>query len=633
MASSNAFKMPFGYEVKATDFRGVTMINKVAGLYDNGVVVNANGRLIVLDRHAMFDILSYLHPSLDPATAADMRELRDADTRQHAEGFAGGIRGKLEVPKGWEYPAEEALVEDPPQNYKNVKTQLRPYQSLAVDKCRRNGGRLLNCDQPGLGKTLQTLAYVADQVAGKTVVVCPAVIKHVWMAEVAKHTTLKATVLSGTKGTIDDDTWDSHDIFIVNYDIVYAFEEEFKRRGFECFVGDEFHRVKSTGHPPSMAALQKDRDKLNMLLSRDKAMRSIGRTPTAAMTAAIRKARERVMNPPKLVGGSRMGNACKGLIDVSKKVIGLTGTPIPNRMEDFYPLVSAVAPKVFPSRWGFLNRYTNAVKNRFGTEFKGVRNQDELAKLIEPFYVRRMKNEVCKELPPITFVTVDVDLPDDTGKAYREAEREYLSDDGGGQLAQLTAMRMACSAAKAELAIDLIDDMIGSEKVIVFSCFREAMGQMSEYYGDRCVTVNGEVPNEERKELMRRFNEDPECRVFVGGMRSAGEGLTLNAASAVVFCDYDWLPDVHKQAYSRAHRIGQDKPVTVYQLTAKGTWIDMFHRKIHDVKEGINDAVFGMSEKEIIKMALEEAKNHQQHGRRGEGKKKRVTKKVEGQQP
>jgi hypothetical protein len=543
--------------------------------------------------------------------------LRTYDRRHHGKGLEYQVRVRMDSICPFSDESPKGLHWRVPKNRKHYGRSIRSikYESDGEAICisvSHPESLYVIQDYIVTHNTLQSLSCVAGR--GKTIVICPAVVKEVWDAQTREHTDMEPAVICGTK-PVPKESLDGKDVVIVNYDILHAHMDTLTSLGAKNVIADEVHKISGAGHPPSKKYLIGCKEKADRTGARIAQLEREGKEVPKKLRETHDKALETWSNPPPLVGGSRMGNSSINLMRSVDNRLLLSGTPMQNRMDDLFPLLNLTAPSVFPNRWAFMSKYTNPKKTRFGTEFKGVRNQEELAKAMAPFYVRRLKSEVAKELPSITHVEVAVDLPSELLARYMELEEEYFSPEVGGNLATLMAMRMACAEGKAEPSLSLTDDLIGGQKVIIFSCFMEPMRQISEYYGDRCVTVNGEVSRADRKEAMERFNEDDSCRIFVGGIRSAGEGLTLNAASAVVFNDYDFLPDKHKQAHDRCYRIGQDKPVTVYQMRGKGLWIDDFHHSIHGHKNDLNSKVFGLREADIIKMAMDEAKDRARMGK------------------
>jgi hypothetical protein len=141
----------------------------------------------------------------------------------------------------------------------------------------------------------------------------------------------------------------------------------------------------------------------------------------------------------------------------------------------------------------------------------------------------------------------------------------------------------------------LVDD---GHKVLVFGNYTAPLMEIREEFGDAAVMITGEVSERDRKAAKDRFQDDPSVKVFVGGLKSAGEGITLTAADKVVFLDMDWVPDAHRQAQDRAIRNGQRKSVDVYYMVArlkeKGVPnVDDALKAVHDAKNANYGGLFG----------------------------------------
>lgn len=149
------------------------------------------------------------------------------------------------------------------------------------------------------------------------------------------------------------------------------------------------------------------------------------------------------------------------------------------------------------------------------------------------------------------------------------------------------------------------------EKVIVFSCFDEPIQKLASRFGDQAVVLTGRTPSDQRQGLVDRFQNDPRVRVFLANILASGVGVTLTAATQVVFNDLDWVPANHWQAEDRAYRIGQTQTVNVTCVVARGT-IDEFVRAVLQTKSALVSAVvdgtaLGEGDSESVREALERA--------------------------
>ena len=451
---------------------------------------------------------------------------------------------------------------------KGLKKDLYPYQKVGVEFLVASGGRAIVADAPGLGKTAQALGLIKHQGYKRTLVVCPASVKFSWEGEVTKWTRLSSVVIDSKTdlSKIDPDI----NVWIINYDILKKHHAQLSKIRFDCIVGDECQLIKST------AAI------------RTKSFRQISR-------------------------------------DIPNVVL-LSGTPLLSRPSELFSLLNIIDHKTWNNWYDFARRYCAAHQTRWGLDTSGASNVEELHARIKRYFIRRDKTEVLKELPPKTFINVPVQLDKETWKQYNTAESDlasYLRQYSGKQppaiaksmaaekLTQLNVLRQLNAMGKVPTAIELIESVLDAgEKVLVFCSFVEPLERLKEHFGAKAVILTGKTPVEERGLIVNEFQKNHAITVFLGGIRSAGVGITLTAASNVIFLDYSWNPADHQQAQDRVHRPGQvANAVNIYQLAAINT-IDEDLKEILDHKQGIFDQVIeGKVGEKIASDAMEKAVN------------------------
>ena len=267
------------------------------------------------------------------------------------------------------------------------------------------------------------------------------------------------------------------------------------------------------------------------------------------------------------------------------KTIGLSGSPIMNYPDDLYGPLSACFPDRYPrnmkSLRDFMRHYMLYSTGRYGTYAFGTRDIGGLKEETKDLMIRRTKKEVLSFLPDKYYTRPELEMATDQRKLYDQMENELkiLLDTGEPLwsptvLSALTRLRqinldpkilgVSSSSAKTEYLYDLIDSTDG--KLVIFSCFERYIYLMTEILsatGKQCVSVTGQIPLEKRAEAVRRFQEDDDCKVFLGTIQCAGEGITLTAASTVVLMDRWWNEPTNQQAIDRLHRIGQKSAVQV----------------------------------------------------------------------
>jgi len=431
---------------------------------------------------------------------------------------------------------------------KGVKGELYEYQKLGVEFLVNSGGRALLADSPGVGKTAQALGYVAHVGHNRTLIVCPASVKFAWESEIEKWTDLKSFVVA-PHTDLDEIPFDVNCV-IVNYDILKKFYNEFMKYKFDCLICDESHLIKSA---------------------------------TAQRSKIIKLLAKNIPN-----------------------IIMLTGTPVLSRPVEMFNVLSMIDPKKWNNYYQYATKYCDGKQGYWGFEAKGATNLAELKEKISKYFLRRTKEEVLSQLPKKNRVDVPIDLSEEERTQYELVEenlvkylKQYKKDKTDKEIAKslaaeklvkLNLLREINAMGKIKTAQELIDGIIeAEEKVIVFSSFNAPLKEMYEMYEDNAVMLLGETPIEDRGEMVKRFQTDPNTKIFFGGTRSAGVGITLTAASNVIFLDLPWNPADLDQGENRAHRPGATyESLNIYQITSRDT-VDTFMKVLLKRKQEIID--------------------------------------------
>ncbi|MYL65121.1 DEAD/DEAH box helicase [Bacillus hwajinpoensis] len=270
---------------------------------------------------------------------------------------------------------------------------------------------------------------------------------------------------------------------------------------------------------------------------------------------------------------------------------GLTGTPVENAIEELWSIYHVVFPELFKG----IKAYSNLTKKT-------------IARRVQPFLLRRMKEDVLAELPEKLESLELTELLPEQKKLYaaylaklrtdtlKHLDRDTIRKNRIKILAGLTRLRQICchpslfvdgykgSSAKFEQLLQIIEDSRRSgRRMLIFSQFTKMLqliGRELAARGQNFFYLDGETPAEERVETCDRFN-DGERDVFLISLKAGGTGLNLTGADTVVLYDLWWNPAVEEQAADRTHRIGQDKVVNVIKLVARGT----IEEKMNDLQE------------------------------------------------
>ncbi len=295
----------------------------------------------------------------------------------------------------------------------------------------------------------------------------------------------------------------------------------------------------------------------------------------------------------------------------------MTGTPIENRLDELWALFDFLMPGYLGSQARFRRDFEGPI-----TRDKSVGAAETLKRKIAPFVLRRMKEEVAKDLPPKIYLARECHLTREQSGLYAriagEGRERALQESRGRKkmvmtmtlLASLTQLKEICchpalledGAATAQIhgrsgKFELFKEVLAErleagEKVLVFSQYAGMCKLISRYLHEEGIPslyLDGQTRN--RQELVRTFQNDPAQRVFVLSLRAAGFGITLTAASTVIHYDRWWNPAVENQATDRAYRIGQHRSVQVIQFRTVDTIEEKIDRLLTKKTELFDDVI------------------------------------------
>ena len=315
----------------------------------------------------------------------------------------------------------------------------------------------------------------------------------------------------------------------------------------------------------------------------------------------------------------------KAAVKISKTVptdgvvLCLTGTPITNKPAEYAAQLEIIGKlQDFGGKWGFYRRYCNAFRDRFGQwNIDGHSNLDELNnRLRGNCYIRRTKEQVLPELPPVRHHELVVDGTAAGMKEYRQAEQDivkYLMDraaeiarelgespksaavrakmraEASEHLVKIGVLRKLAAKAKMPAVVDFVDSYIEEgKKLVIAAHHREIVDELASRYGN--LKIQGQMSVDEVERHKSRFQDlsVEEAPVIVLSIQAAKTGHTLTAAQDVLFVELPWTPSDVDQTYSRCHRLGQAGSVTSTYMLCDGT-IDREIYGIIDRKRGVVD--------------------------------------------
>lgn len=431
------------------------------------------------------------------------------------------------------------------KSHKLFKGKLRPYQVQGLSwlmfiRNNRFGGIL--ADDMGLGKTVQTLAflqkvkYAKKKTDGPFLLIAPTSLLYNWLQEISLFTPdLSVTMHAGSKRTKTSEELTKTDILLTSYGLIRNDIALFEQLYYDVVILDESQNIKNT---------------------------------TAKTTQYINK----------LQANTR---------------IALTGTPIENTIRDLWSQMNFLNQGLLGSLKQFEENYAKPIEKD-----DDRKKATELQHIIRPFLLRRTKEEVATDLPPMTEKVISCTMTEEQAKYYEEVKSEYrnnLTDmvkdkgiqksrfsilQGLSKLRQianhpyLTDKEYTGSSGKHDLLVEKISTAISDgHKVLVFSQFvsyldllERDLKKKMHYY-----RLTGSTSKEKRAQYVREFQETPYASVFLISLKAGGTGLNLTAADYVFIVDPWWNPAAEAQARDRTHRIGQQQSVFSYKFISKDT--------------------------------------------------------------
>ena len=459
--------------------------------------------------------------------------------------------------------------EDIHYNLSKYKTKPFPYQEEGIQFGLNNDTFLL-LDPPGLGKTLQ-LTYIAEELKRREnlkhcLIICGInTLKTNWKKEIQRHSKLDCTIL-GEKVTKRGKV-----VYGGIADRLKQLEKPIK----EFFV---IVNIETLREPKIIEKILNGKNKFDMIVVDE-----------------IHKCK----NASSLQGANLLK------LTKAKHRIGATGTLLMNNPLDCYvPLKWIDADR---STQGNFKKYYCVYGGQFGTEFMGYRNLETLKKQLDLFSLRRPKSLL--NLPDKNIINEYVDMSDQQRKFYENVSSGVRDEVDKVELKPNVVLGMvmrlrqatACPSilttqnipsAKIDRVCDLVDEITSDgHKVVIFSTFKETVGVLQDRLsGYKPLIGTGDIDDEIISHNVDIFQKDTDRKVFIGTWQKCGTGLTLTAATHMIFVDIPWTAAAFEQACDRIYRIGTKEPVFIYNLITTDT-IDECVQTIMEDKEALSDYV------------------------------------------
>jgi SNF2 family DNA or RNA helicase len=448
-----------------------------------------------------------------------------------------------------------------------LRTQLRDYQHQGLNwlQClRENQFSGVLADDMGLGKTIQALAHLQyEKEQGRlnkaSLIIAPTSLVMNWFEEAQKFTP-ELSVLIFHGTDRHQDKFDNYDLVISTYGLIQRDKKRFTEYGFYYLILDEAQFIKNS------------------------------RTKTTLIIQQLE----------------------------AKHRLCLTGTPLENHLGELWSLFHFLMPGLLGDARQFRQCFRIPIEKNLDQEKQAL-----LSGRVQPFMLRRTKNQVAQELPDKTEITHMIQLQGAQRDLYESIRmlmenkvRDVISRQGRGRshiilLDALLRLRQVCCdprlltlseakmahgvSAKLDALVELLDNlMLEGRRVLVFSQFTSMLLLIEERLRERnyaYLKLTGKTKN--RQELVHEF-QNGQVPIFLISLKAGGTGLNLTGADTVILYDPWWNPAVQDQATDRSHRIGQKKPVFVYKLITSGT-VEEVILKIQEQKRSLVQGVFSQA--------------------------------------
>lgn len=465
--------------------------------------------------------------------------------------------GQVEADTQWRQQRErlQSLRHYQPALPATLQTELRDYQREGFQWLARMaqwGVGACLADDMGLGKTVQTLALLLHRAgSGPQLVVAPTSVVANWEDECRRFAPNLVVRNYHRQRQLDD--LGAGQLVLVSYGLLQHEREAFAAIAWTSAVLDEAQAIKNTQPKRSQSVM--------------------------ALQAEFR--------------------------------LVVTGTPLENHLGELWNLLRFANPGLLGSLESFNRRFALPIEQGDASARRALKA------LIQPFMLRRRKSQVLDELPMRTEITHKVPLSEEEAHQYEALRRQALVNLGDGEdggalqvLAEITRLRRFCchpslvlpgsklAGSKLEAFTEIVDELIGNgHRALVFSQFVDHLTIVREWLDRQHIAyqyLDGATPAAQRKTRVDAF-QGGDGAVFLISLKAGGSGLNLTAADYVIHLDPWWNPAVEDQASDRAHRIGQQRPVTIYRLVAENT-IEEQIVELHARKRDLADSLLEGSE-------------------------------------
>lgn len=458
----------------------------------------------------------------------------------------------------------------------NITAELRHYQkkgySWLVQNIQSGFGSIL-ADDMGLGKTLQvltTIQYFKNEgmlEKEKILIIAPTSLLTNWQEEINKFApNLTSQIFHGQGRRFSKK---DYDIYLTSYGVIRSDVEKFKKRKWFLTIIDEAQNIKN---------------------------------PQTKQTKAVKSIK-------------------------SKHKIAMSGTPVENRLAEYWSIFDFTNKGYLKNLKNFRKNYIIPIEKE-----RKVNVLDNFKKITQPFILRRLKSDknIIKDLPDKIVNDVYCNLSKEQIALYNETLKASLKEveenDGikrkGIVLKLINSLKQICNhpsqftksknpitdeSGKLKVLMNTLSNILeNNEKVLIFTQYVQ-MGEIiknlvEKSFSTEALFLHGSLSRKKRDEMVKKFQNNNQNKIFIVSLKAGGTGLNLTAAQNVIHYDLWWNPAVENQATDRAYRIGQNENVMVYRLITKGTFEEKINEMIHK-KEELAELTVGNGETFITEMS------------------------------
>jgi len=505
-----------------------------------------------------------------------------------------GIEIEVDESEGWFKQVMRSLLDTktletvPPSP--NLSATLRPYQERGLSWLlflHRYGLRACLADDMGLGKTLQAIAFLLHLYENTpqmkpVLVVCPTSVVNNWKREIERFASpLKVMTHQGKERATKKELAQhlkKFAVVITSYPLLTRDREALSPINWSVMILDEAQNIKNSSTKQAQAS--------------------------RAMTTDYR--------------------------------IALTGTPVENRLSELWSIFNFLNPGYLGTERHFRARFSTPIERHQDTE-----TLQQLRKLTSPFILRRLKTDptVIDDLPDKIETKIDTPLTEEQAALYEAIVKSTLEKIAstkdamsrrGLVLALLTRLKQVCNhpahylkdgsllagrSGKLNRLGEMLEEIMSTQegdKVLIFTQFAE-MGELLRTYfkeslGEDPLWLHGGTPVKERENMLNRFQESDDARVFLLSLKAGGVGLNLTRANHVFHFDRWWNPSVENQATDRAYRIGQKRTVQVHKFICPGTLEERIDELIES-KKALAEQVIGSDDNWLTELSTEDLRD------------------------